>query len=90
VEVLAVRIAFEHGARLDGDAGAELHLPQFVAPGGKRLVEDVRLQYRHAVVDPIARLDQSGGLLGGNLASLSRAPRCCHHKHPAVRARKGP
>ena len=64
MEMLSLGIAFEHGARAQGNAGAEFHVAQFVPTRRQSLVEDIGLAQGHAIVDPHSGCDEASGLFG--------------------------
>ena len=66
VEVLAVGIFFNHSARTHRQTGADFDVLEFVLARGQRLVENVGLTVRHAVVQPHAGFDETGGVFCGN------------------------
>src|SRR5215469_8493064 len=66
MKVLAFGILFDHGPRAHGKAGADLDVFQFVFAGGQRLVENIGLAERGAVVYPHAGFDEAGSLFRGD------------------------
>ena len=66
MKVLALGVLIQHRTRTHGDAGAELHVMQFVFAQCQRLVEHIGLAQGGTIVDPHARLDQDSSLFGRN------------------------
>ena len=63
VDVLALGIGVQHGARPHGQAVADLDVRELADAGGERAVEQVGLAQAGAVVQPHARGDEAGGAL---------------------------
>ena len=56
IEMLSLRVFFEHGAGAGRQAGADLDVPQLVAACGQGLVEFIGLAQHGTIVDPHPRL----------------------------------
>src|SRR5439155_5709017 len=56
------------------EACPDAYPTQLVLAAGQRPIEQVRLAQPEPVVDPVARLDQRGGLLGGDPPRVLGAP----------------
>ena len=66
VEMLAFRIFFDHRAWTHRQAGANLDVLQFVFSRSQRLIENIGLAKRRAVVQPHAGFDEAGSLFRGD------------------------
>ena len=66
VEMLAFRIVFDHSARAHRQAGADLHVRQFVFACSQRPIENIGLAMACAVVQPHAGFDEAGGVFRGD------------------------
>ena len=60
VDVVAVGIRVQHGARPHGETVADLDVGELADAGGERLVEQIGLAQAGAVVQPHARRHQAG------------------------------
>ena len=65
-EVLPGRVGLQDRAGREREACPDAYPTQLVLAAGQRPIEQVRLAQPEPVVDPVARLDQRGGLLGGD------------------------
>ena len=66
VEMLAFRIVFDHSAGPHRQAGADLDVLQFVFACSQRLIENIGLAMRHAIVQPHAGFDEAGRVFRGD------------------------
>ena len=66
MEMLAFRIVFDHSAGTHRQAGADLDIRQFVFACSQRLIENIGLAMRCAVVQPHAGFDEAGSVLRGD------------------------
>ena len=82
IDVLGLGIGFEHGPGLHRKAAADLEIGDFADAMGERAVEGVRLPKDRAVVEPHARLDETGGALGRYCLRRGRRGSYVHARSP--------
>jgi hypothetical protein len=66
VEMLALRILFDHSARTHRETGANLDVLQLVFARSEGAVESVWLAMRRAIVQPHPGFDEAGGVFWGD------------------------
>ena len=73
--MLAFRVIFDHSAGTHGEAGADLDVLQLIFPRCQRLIEDIGLAVRRAVVQPHAGFNEAGSLFRGDRFTRHRRRR---------------